>query len=616
MNDIDSSLLSATETNDINSLKTLLLSTTNPLAHLNHLYNISENHTCTLLMIACLNDYEDMVRMLLNSFQFDLEVLNLVRISVNRHSPKVYENVTVLWIAAANNSFNIMKLLIEHGAQINHRIKTNSTPFRCVCYHGNVTYARYLIKHGADITIKKEHNDTNLILSVFREHVELVRYLVDELGCDVNECDDEKRSPLFLAVERGSLELVQFLIDRGARNFPTKHDRITPLILAAEKRRTDLVDIIVSHCSVFEQIEAEELLGSAFACREYGACNLEEAYQHISKAFQLRSIHQLPKSLKQSTHEIFNYRQECQTNEQLYKLRTNSDDLHIEALLIRERLLGPTHFKYHHSLLQRAVTLAYTSQYQQGIALWNYTLKLQQQHKISIHSKQLRYLVKTFAIIINKWSAIRIEDLCELIDVITDRLDHDSKEFDINLFTLLFFITMTCQVLTKTSTNHNDLKIFYQLIHSINRKRYTTQIDGSSLLHLALNEQTSSSDIAIDRLCKYPCLYTVRTLLLCGADIDANNTKRNTPLHIFISNSYELNESIFQLLCAYDAHLDWVNIFNETPLDLISDSRIKELLKVKTQLKLKCLCARLIQKEQIPFRENIAHSLVTFVERH
>jgi hypothetical protein len=281
---------------------------------------------------------------------------------------------------------------------------------------------------------------------VFRQHVQLVVYLVDELGCDINECDDEGRSSLYLAVERGSFELVQFLVNRGALNFPTTYDQMSPLMLAADKRRNDLVNIILPHCSLIEQIQAEELLGSAFACMEYGDCDLEKTFEHLSRALELRFIHQLPKTLRESTHEIFNHRQECQTIDQLKELQSNSDNMHIEALLIRERLLGPSNVKYRNSLLYRGATLANTAQYLQGIALWMYELELHRQWTIPISSKQLRYFVKTFSIIVHKRSSIPIQNLYKVMTLIIDTLECNTNEFDYNLYTLLFLITISSQV--------------------------------------------------------------------------------------------------------------------------------------------------------------------------
>jgi ankyrin repeat protein len=441
-------LLSGVHCGAVISLKNDLSTVTNPNTCLNRVYEEPEEQKCTLLMLACLNEYTDMVYMLLNSFQPDTEILNHIKISVKDQNVKMYENVTVLWAAAAINNFEIVKLLVEYGARINHTTKTNSTALRCACFYGNVTMARYLIEHGADKCITKDHNETNLMLAVFREHIELVGYLVDELECDVNECDDEGRSPLYLAVERESLELVEFLLKRGARNFSASHDPMSPLMLAAEKRRNDLVNLIFPFCTSLEQIQAEELLGSAFACREHGVCDLEKSFEHFSRALDLRTIHQLSKSVKESTHEIFNHRQECQTIDQLKELQSNSnpDNMYIEALLVRERLLGPSNVKYRNSLLHRGATLANTAQYQHGIAFWMYELELHQQWSIPVFSKQLRYFVKTFAIIVHKWSFIPVQNLCKVMSLIIEELEHDTKEFDYNLLNLLCLITITSQV--------------------------------------------------------------------------------------------------------------------------------------------------------------------------
>src|ERR1700722_13266626 len=183
-------MLSAAQCGDIISLETHLSTVSDPKIYLNRVYDEEHEQKCTLLMIACLNGHIDMMRMLLHRFKPDLEVLNIVLLGEEDQNRQMYQNVTVLWAAAAIDKLEIVKLLVEHGAYVNHTTITNSTPLRGACYNGNVNMARYLIENGADVRITKEYNDTNLAVSVFRKHVQMVVYLLDELGCDVNECDD------------------------------------------------------------------------------------------------------------------------------------------------------------------------------------------------------------------------------------------------------------------------------------------------------------------------------------------------------------------------------------------------------------------------------------------
>ena len=307
-NEIQTLILSAAHGGDAYSLEIYLLAVSNPNTYLNYVHSEPYGQKCTILMIACLNGYTNMVQMLLNNFQPDLELLNIVRIKDRDQQLETFEDVTVLWVSAALNNFEIVQLLVEHGAQVNHRIKTHSTPLRCACCNDNIEMVRYLVQNGADVRITKIKHFTNLVASVFNGHLQMVAYLVDELGCDVNECLDDGRSPLDAAVYDGSLELVQFLLDRGARNLVAHYNQMSPLMLAVEKRRRDLVNTIARHCSVVEQIEAEELLGSAFISLELGDSDFEQALEHLSRAIELRAMHQLPKTVKESTHEVFNYR--------------------------------------------------------------------------------------------------------------------------------------------------------------------------------------------------------------------------------------------------------------------------------------------------------------------
>ncbi|CAF3477166.1 unnamed protein product [Rotaria sp. Silwood1] len=538
----DNLLLLSVRQGDIDILEEYLSLIPNSDEYLNQIFDEEYNQKCTLLMIACLHRHDNIIRMILRRFKPDLEVTNDILFGDGNKNQQMCFNVTILWAAAATNNFEIVKLLVEHGANVNHTTKTNSTPLRSACYNGNIDMARYLIEHGADINISKENNDTNLAVSVYRKHLKMASYLVDELGCDVNICDNDGRSPLYDAVNCGSLELVKFLLDHGARNFPAICDKMSPLMWAAEKRRTNLVDAIAPHCSLIEQIEAKELLGSAFACADLDERDFEEAFEHFTRALQLRSIHNLSKKLKTTTIDLFDHQQECQTIDQLNEIYSNSARLCIEALLIRERLLGPTNAEYRYSLRYHGAILADNDQHDQAMTFWMYELGLRQKYSIPMDPENLRHFASMFSEMIFVSLSIPIENLLTVIRVTTEELKHNTVE--------------------------------------------------------------------------YPCLLTVRTLLQCGADVNQPDAMRNTPLHIFLFNSVTCDETIIQCLCDAGAHLDYVNNWRKTAIDVAPSIAIKQLLKSKMKFSLKCLCARLIQHSNVPFCGNIPTSLVRFVEEH
>lgn len=172
------------------------------------------------------------------------------------------------------------------------------------------------------------------------------------------------------------------------------------------------------------------------------------------------------------------------------------------------------------------------------------------------------------------------------------------------------------------------------MIHSINRYQFVTQTSGASLLHLSLDGLTTADDYYFDRRYKYiasnssykinyiisffryPCLHTVRILLQCGADVNANNTERLTPVHVFVSTSSICDEKILQLLCDNHVHLDYTSELGKTPIDMAFNTNIRQLLKTKMTLNLKCLCAKLIRKEKISVHGRVSKSLISFIQRH
>ena len=445
--ELEKLLLSAARQGDVDRLEHYLSQVDEPTVYLNRVYDEVQMQKCTLLTIACLNGHTDLIRMVLSHFKPDLEVLNNIIFGDVNSNPHLFLNVSVLWTAASNNHFDMVKLLVQHGANVNHTTKTNSTSLRGACYNGNLEMARYLVENGADTHINKENNDTNLMVTVCHKHLHMVIYLIDELKYDVNACDNDGRSALYDAVNCGSLELVEILLDRGAQNLRAVKDQMSPLMWAAEKRRADLLKAIAVHCSLLEQIEAEELTGSAFICGARGDRMLDQAFEHLVRAVELRSTHNLPKSIKQTSNELFDDQQECQTIDELRNIRSNFNRMYIEALLVRERLLGATNVEYRYSLCYRGAILADHGLHQEAMNYWMYELRLSQKYSIKLDAKHLRRFASLFSNMLYKTGSIPIESIITIILATINELEHNREHnFNYNLYTLLFLITIASQV--------------------------------------------------------------------------------------------------------------------------------------------------------------------------
>ena len=444
--DFDNTLLSAVLQGNVDLLEHHLSTVDSPEIYLNRLYDETDEQKCTLLMIACLHGYDEIIHMLLHRFKLNLEIANDICLDEINSTKQMYLEVSVLWAVAAIGNFPLVRLFVEHGANINYRTKTKSTPLRCLCRYGNLEMIRYFVEQGADVHARNDKNETNLMVSVSYNQLNVVTYLVDELYCDVNTTDDDGRSPLYDAVYCQSHEIFEFLLQHGARNFRANVDQMSPLMWAAEKRLIHFLDTISPHCLILEQIEGRELLGSAFVYAPNGTHDFEQALQCFSQAIQLRLIHSLLKVQRTNDMEIFNDRQECQTLEDLEIIRTNPDLIYTEALLIRERLLGPADKRYRASLTYRGAFLADSGQHHQALMIWMYELRLCQQYSIAFDSIQVREIVSLISEMLCESIVISIDSILTLLVWISEELERNREEFVENFWTLFYLISIIPQV--------------------------------------------------------------------------------------------------------------------------------------------------------------------------
>jgi len=122
-------------------------------------------------------------------------------------------------------------------------------------------------------------------------------------------------------------------------------------------------------------------------------------------------------------------------------------------------------------------------------------------------------------------------------------------------------------------------------------------------------------------LIRYPCHKTISLLLQCGANIDAIDSERETPLHLIAQRKNDIDNVLFiiNLLCdTGKAHPDCVNARGQTPLESASNVYVKEHLRGKIGVsRLKCICARLIRQRKLPFQnKQFSSLLVNFIEKH
>ncbi len=141
-----------------------------------------------------------------------------------------------LMFAAAHGRVNIVKALLEAGADVNARSDVHdSTAVMLAAGNGHVDVVKVLLEAGADIEERDRAGRTTLAFAAGLDDVEIVKILLDA-GADVNAKDGLGTTPLMWAVSEGQADIVKVLLDAGADVHAKNSNGYTALSLIPNKR--------------------------------------------------------------------------------------------------------------------------------------------------------------------------------------------------------------------------------------------------------------------------------------------------------------------------------------------------------------------------------------------
>jgi ankyrin repeat protein len=136
--------------------------------------------------------------------------------------------LTPLHIASSVGKTRTVQLLIEHGADVNSRDQSQSTPLHLALSGAKAQAVQLLIEHGADVNARDQCQSTPLHLALSRGYAEVSELLIEH-GADVNSRDQSQSTPLHVALSQGGAKTAQLLIKHGADVHARNQDQSTPL---------------------------------------------------------------------------------------------------------------------------------------------------------------------------------------------------------------------------------------------------------------------------------------------------------------------------------------------------------------------------------------------------
>jgi len=130
---------------------------------------------------------------------------------------------TLLREAAYSNNLDVVKYLVEKGADVNAKDRFEHTPLYLT---SNPDVVKYLVEKGADVYAKDDDGMTPLhavtlgyvTIKEEDDRLKIVKNLIEK-GADVNAKDNDGTTPLKFAISNirnGRLDIMKYLIEKGA----------------------------------------------------------------------------------------------------------------------------------------------------------------------------------------------------------------------------------------------------------------------------------------------------------------------------------------------------------------------------------------------------------------
>ena len=563
---------------------------------------------------------------------------------------------TPLFIAAAFGDLEIMRLLLEKGAQVNACDKAHCTPLMIASasWYSDVNVVKLLIEREADLALQDQDGKTAIHYAVDGNSDEILSCLIEN-GADVNARSNDNCTPLMVGSKCNChIDLLKLLVKHGAEidlqdkdgNTALHHaksgtvffglwdlgatllqnnNRLTPLLLASNMGEDFFVMPLMRTLDLTknERVDALELLGASLTTKCFSP-NFHDGFHYMRLGMEERFSNPFQPLLKQPMEPVDAYqrRKESQTPEELAEIENNIDALFMESLIIKERILG----KDNKLLIDSIMSVAdhYTTRRDIiNIGVFSSLYK----HAIGIAQSS-----NGPAIIL-----LRI-----LVSVLVERAWHvPPSPSDIvepgNLIVLEYERQEKMIGETESASSKINHEFFWfrmsdlfssslRLLETIAKYKLYDEVEVSLVLKKLLRRVPhlySSNTFLHEAVVDYEVfgLETVRILLREGMNVNAVDHNGDTPLHRAVTyrprgNKIHCLMDILQLLFDGGAHHDFVNNNGKTPMDLAETDEARIILLERRKLELRCISAKAVKKFGIPYLGVVPKILEKYINMH
>ena len=171
----------------------------------------------------------------------------------NAWQPNGSAKYTALGYACESGDINIVKMLVEAGANVNANPKEYKSPLMIAVEKGDLNIIDYLINTcNANPNICDIKGKTLLMTAVEVGKTDTVRLILKSNFGDIDSVDNKNRNALHYAVIATNFSIVKQLLNEGINLYQCDDDGYTPFMRAAINQNSEMVKFFLRNVSSFD----------------------------------------------------------------------------------------------------------------------------------------------------------------------------------------------------------------------------------------------------------------------------------------------------------------------------------------------------------------------------